>query len=105
AEAVADLIASGSEAAARAAQRSLEGAFSERVHALVEDVVRTRVWIEAAIDFPEEEIDFLATPQLASDLGALRVRLGELLAATRRGVRLADGLHAVIVGRPNTGKS
>jgi tRNA modification GTPase len=105
AEAVADLIASGSEAAARAAQRSLEGVFSARVHALVEDVVRLRVWIEAAIDFPEEEIDFLAAPQLADDLAALRRGLDDLLAATRRGVRLADGLHAVIVGRPNTGKS
>ena len=105
AEAVADLIASGSEAAARAAQRSLEGAFSERVHALVADVVSLRVWIEAAIDFPEEEVDFLATPRLAADLDGIRGDLDDLLAATRRGVRLADGLHAVIVGRPNTGKS
>ncbi|WP_291183119.1 tRNA uridine-5-carboxymethylaminomethyl(34) synthesis GTPase MnmE [Dokdonella sp.] len=105
AEAVADLVASGSAAAARAAQRSLDGEFSERVHALVEAVVRLRVWIEAAIDFPEDEIDFLATPELAADLAALRTRLDELLAATRRGVRLADGLHVVIVGRPNVGKS
>lgn len=105
AEAVADLIASGSEAAARAARRSLEGVFSARVHALTADVVRLRVWIEAAIDFPEEEIDFLAAPQLAGDLAAIRTDLDDLLSATRRGVRLADGLHAVIVGRPNTGKS
>jgi tRNA modification GTPase len=105
AEAVADLIASGSEAAARAAQRSLEGAFSERVHALVAEVVSLRVWIEAAIDFPEEEVDFLSTPRLAADLDRIRGDLDVLLAATRRGVRLADGLHAVIVGRPNTGKS
>lgn len=105
AEAVADLVASGSDAAARAAQRSLEGAFSERVHALVADVVSLRVWIEAAIDFPEEEVDFLATPRLAADLDRIRGDLDALLAATRRGVRLADGLHAVIVGRPNTGKS
>ncbi len=105
AEAVADLVASGSEAAARAARRSLEGAFSDRVHALTDDVVRLRVWIEAAIDFPEEEIDFLATPTLADDLERLRGALEDLLAAARRGVRLVDGLHAVIVGRPNTGKS
>jgi tRNA modification GTPase len=105
AEAVADLIASGSDAAARAAMRSLDGEFSRRVHALTEAVVRLRVWIEAAIDFPEEEIDFLATPQLADDLAALRARLAELLAGARRGVRLADGLHVVIVGRPNVGKS
>lgn len=105
AEAVADLIASGSDAAARAAMRSLDGEFSRRVHALTEAVVRLRVWIEAAIDFPEEEIDFLATPQLADDLAGLRTRLAELLAGARRGVRLADGLHVVIVGRPNVGKS
>jgi len=105
AEAVADLIASGSEAAARAAQRSLEGEFSGRVHALTTRVVRVRVWIESAIDFPEEEIDFLAAPELAAQLQSVRHDLLDLLGATRRGVRLADGLHVVIVGRPNVGKS
>ncbi|TCO43416.1 tRNA uridine-5-carboxymethylaminomethyl(34) synthesis GTPase MnmE [Dokdonella fugitiva] len=105
AEAVADLIASGSEAAARAAQRSLEGEFSTRVHALAERVVRLRVWIEAAIDFPEEEIDFLKAPELAAEVDATRGDLHALLGETRRGVRLADGLHVVIVGRPNVGKS
>jgi tRNA modification GTPase len=105
AEAVADLIASGSEAAARAAQRSLDGAFSEQVHALTAAVIALRVWIEAAIDFPEEEIDFLAAPELQQNLAALRNQLADLLAAARRGVRLADGLHVVIVGRPNVGKS
>lgn len=105
AEAIADLIASGSEAAARAATRSLEGEFSRRVSALTESVVRQRIWIEAAIDFPEEEIDFLATPQLVEDFIALRAELEALLAGARRGVRLADGLHVVIVGRPNAGKS
>lgn len=105
AEAVADLIASGSEAAARAAVRSLSGEFSQRVGALAEALTRLRMWIEAAIDFPEEEIDFLAEPKLIEDLEAVRVQLDELLRATRRGVRLTDGLHAVIVGRPNVGKS
>ena len=105
AEAVADLIASGSEAAARAAQRSLDGEFSKRVRALTAAVVRLRVWIEAAIDFPEEEIDFLSAPELRTDLAAVRTDLSALLDTARRGVRLADGLHVVIVGRPNAGKS
>ena len=105
AEAVADLIASGSVAAARAAQRSLEGEFSRGVHGLFEALVRLRTWLEAALDFPEEEIDFLAAPQLGAELDALRDRLATLLQATRQGVRLRDGLHAVIVGRPNVGKS
>lgn len=105
AEAVADLIASSSEAAARAAMRSLDGEFSRRVHALTERVIRLRLWIEAAIDFAEEEIDFLAAPQLRDDLSAVLADHTALLAATRRGVRLVDGLHVVIVGRPNAGKS
>ncbi|MEZ5460406.1 tRNA uridine-5-carboxymethylaminomethyl(34) synthesis GTPase MnmE [Dokdonella sp.] len=105
AEAIADLIASSSEAAARAATRSLEGEFSRRVNEFTEAVVRLRMWIEAAIDFPEEEIDFLATPRLLENFAELRSRLDRLLSATRRGVRLADGLHAVIIGRPNAGKS
>jgi tRNA modification GTPase len=105
AEAVADLIASGSETAARAALRSLDGEFSRRVRALTAAVVRLRVWIEAAIDFPEEEIDFLSAPELRADLAAVRTDLATLLDGARRGVRLADGLHVVIVGRPNAGKS
>ncbi|MGB0134717.1 tRNA uridine-5-carboxymethylaminomethyl(34) synthesis GTPase MnmE [Dokdonella sp.] len=105
AEAIADLIASNSEAAARAATRSLEGEFSTQVAAITEAVIRLRIWIEAAIDFPEEEIDFLATPSLISDFADLRATMDRLLAATRRGVRLAEGLHAVIIGRPNAGKS
>ena len=105
AEAIADLIASGSEAAARAAVRSLEGDFSRQVHALAEGVVRLRVWVEAAIDFPEEEVDFLADPAVLGDLERLRDQLDDILAASRRGVRLLDGLHVVIIGRPNAGKS
>ncbi|MEO5625662.1 MAG: tRNA uridine-5-carboxymethylaminomethyl(34) synthesis GTPase MnmE [Dokdonella sp.] len=105
AEAVADLIASGSEIAARAAQRSLEGVFSERVQALTAATIRLRSYIEAAIDFPDEEIDFLAAPRVSADLAALRAQMDALLVAARRGVRLADGLHVVIVGRPNVGKS
>jgi len=105
AEAVADLIASDSAAAARAASRSLEGDFSREVRKLLEALVHLRAWLEAALDFPEEEIDFLSAPQLTADLAALQAQLAELLAAARRGVVLRDGLHVVIVGRPNTGKS
>ncbi len=105
AEAIADLIASQSEAAARAALRSLDGAFSTRVNALLERLVRLRVHIEAAIDFPDEDIDFLAAPELGRDLAALRDTTAALLVETRRGLRLRDGLHVVIVGRPNAGKS
>jgi len=105
AEAVADLIASGSDAAARAALRSLEGDFSRAVRDLFDALVRVRAWLEAALDFAEEDIDFLSAPQLGADLDSLRERLAALLAAARRGVVLRDGLHVVIVGRPNTGKS
>lgn len=105
AEAVADLIASGSEFAARAAMRSLEGDFSAAIRRLFDALVRLRAWLEAALDFPEEEIDFLSAPQIADQLTALQTQNQDLLAATRRGVVLRDGLHVVIVGRPNTGKS
>lgn len=105
AEAVADLIAARSEAGARAALRSLDGAFSQRVHALLDALIALRVHVEAAIDFPEEEIDFLADPAIARQLEALRTQLAGLLAETRRGVRLTDGLKVAIVGRPNAGKS
>ncbi len=105
AEAVADLIAAGSEAAARAALRSLDGEFSAQVHNLLNALIHLRAWLEAALDFPEEEIDFLGAPELEDGLGALRTQLAQLLAATRRGVVLREGLHVVIVGRPNAGKS
>ena len=105
AEAIADLIASGSQAAARAAVRSLQGEFSGKVRELTEAVVRLRIWIEAAIDFPEEEIDFLATPSLIADAAEVLGQVEATLAATRRGARLRNGLHVVIVGRPNAGKS
>lgn len=105
AEAVADLISSGSIAAANAAMRSLEGEFSRRVQALLEAVIRQRVWIEAAIDFPEEDIDFLADARLQEGFAALNAQTDQLLESARRGLRLNNGLHAVIIGRPNAGKS
>ncbi|HET8942332.1 MAG TPA: tRNA modification GTPase, partial [Rudaea sp.] len=105
AEAIADLIASGSAAAARAAMRSLDGAFSHQVNDVFDALVRLRAWLEGALDFPEEEIDFLSEPQLMRDLTALQTRVTQLLAATRNGMVLRAGLHVVIVGRPNAGKS
>jgi tRNA modification GTPase len=105
AEAVADLISAGSEAAARAALRSLDGEFSRRVELMRDQLVRLRVHVEAAIDFPEEEIDFLGDGQIADALTAACSEHAALLAASRHGQRLRDGLHAVIVGPPNAGKS
>jgi tRNA modification GTPase len=104
-EAVADLIAAGSEAAARAARRSLDGAFSQRVQTLLESLTALRVHVEAAIDFPEEEIDFLADAQLLQRLDAVLAEHAHLLTEAARGQRLRDGLHVVIVGAPNVGKS
>jgi len=105
AEAVADLISAGSEAAARAARRSLDGDFSKRVHEVEQGLVDLRVYIEAALDFPEEEIDFLAAPELQTRLHAVRQNLSVLLEEAQRGKRLLDGVHVVIVGAPNVGKS
>jgi len=105
AEAIADLIASGSEAAARSALRSLQGAFSARIAALVERLTALRTYVEAAIDFPDEAIDFLADGQVARGLEALAGELATVAAAAARGRLLHDGLTVVIAGPPNAGKS
>ena len=105
AEAVADLIAARSHAGARAALQSMDGVFSRKVMTLLHALIALRVHIEAAIDFPEEEIDFLADPAITQQLRTLRADLTDLLREAQRGVRLNDGLRVAIVGRPNTGKS
>ncbi len=105
AEAIADLIDSGSTQAARAAVRSMEGEFSRQVRELAEAVLSLRMWVEAAIDFPEEEIDFLADRGLAERMSDLRDRFERLDGAARQGALLRDGLTLVIAGRPNAGKS
>jgi tRNA modification GTPase len=105
AEAIADLIESGTEAAARAAQRSLQGEFSRRVHALQEALTALRVFVEAAIDFPDEEIDFLAESDVNARLDGVRERLFGLLREAQQGRLLRDGIVLAIIGPPNAGKS
>ena len=105
AEAVADLVASGTEQAARAALRSLSGAFSERVAALDKRLVDLRLHVEAAIDFPEEEIDFLADEDLHEKIRLCAETFAELMVQAENGRILRDGYRVVIVGKPNAGKS
>ena len=105
AEAIADLIDADSQAAARAAQRSLRGDFSAAVLALNEEVTELRSWVEAAIDFPDEDIDFLSDADLARRVEGVAASFQRLEEATRQGCLLRDGLNVVIAGRPNAGKS
>ncbi|CAD5107094.1 tRNA uridine-5-carboxymethylaminomethyl(34) synthesis GTPase MnmE [Zestomonas carbonaria] len=105
AEAIADLIEASSEQAARNALRSLQGEFSRRVHELTEQLIALRIYVEATIDFPEEEIDFLADGHVLSLLEALRGNLSTVLHEAGQGALLRDGMNVVIAGRPNAGKS
>lgn len=105
AEAVADLIEATSEAAARGAMASLSGVFSQKVNALADRIVHLRMLVEATLDFPEEEIDFLEKYQARPMLEALSGELRGIIAQTRQGVILREGLHVVLAGRPNVGKS
>jgi len=105
AEAVADLIGSGTAQAARAALRSLSGTFSRAVDGLAEALIGLRLHVEAAIDFPEDEIDFLADEALRARIEDCAARFAALLAEARQGRVLRDGFRIVIVGRPNAGKS
>jgi tRNA modification GTPase len=105
AEAVADLIEASTEAAARSAGRSLEGAFSSAIHTLVEDVVTLRMLVEATLDFPEEEIDFLEAADARGKLTRIRAALAKIQADAKQGALLRDGLSVVLAGQPNVGKS
>ena len=105
AEAVADLIDAGTEAAARSAARSLSGAFSAQIADLAERTVRLRMLVEATLDFPEEEIDFLEQAGARAQLDAIESSLKTALVRTRQGALLRDGLRVVIAGLPNVGKS
>ena len=105
AEAVADLIDAGTEAAARSAARSLVGEFSREVNALAESLIELRSLVEATLDFPDEEIDFLQRADALGRLARIDERLHAVLASARRGALLRDGIHVVLAGQPNVGKS
>ena len=105
AEAVADLIDASTEAAARSAARSLSGAFSHEVGQLAQQVVRLRMLVEATLDFPEEEIDFLEAAGARTQLAAIENTLGQALSRARQGALLREGLSVVLAGQPNVGKS
>lgn len=105
AEAIADLIDSASEQAARNAFRSLQGEFSQKITTLVASVTRLRVYVEAAIDFPEEEIDFIGDGKVAADLEQICEELEQVFNQARQGALLQEGMTVVIIGKPNAGKS
>ena len=105
AEAVADLIEASTEAAARSAGRSLSGAFSHEVEALRQRIVRLRTLVEATLDFPDEEIDFLQQADAHGQLDAIEATLAAVMARARQGALLREGLQVVLAGQPNVGKS
>jgi len=105
AEAIADLIDSVSEQAAKSALRSLQGEFSQRIHELVEQLIQLRLYVEAAIDFPEEEIDFLADGRVRRQLQELLAAFDAILRSAQQGSLLREGMRVVIAGAPNAGKS
>ena len=105
AEAVADLIDASTAQAARSASRSLSGTFSRAVHVVVDQLIELRMLVEATLDFPEEEIDFLERSDARGRLARVRAELDVLLAEARQGALLREGLHVVLAGAPNVGKS
>lgn len=105
AEAIADLIDAGTEAGVRAANRSLQGVFSNSVNRLQEALTDIRVFIEAAIDFPEEEIDFIGESDILEQIASAKSQIEDLLVEAKRGVLLQEGARIAIIGRPNAGKS
>ena len=105
AEAIADLIDASTEAAARSAGRSLSGAFSEEIHALLDALIRLRMLVEATLDFPDEEIDFLQEADAIGQLASLKTQLAVVQSRARQGALLREGIRVVIAGQPNAGKS
>jgi len=105
AEAIADLIAADSEQAARAATRSLQGEFSRVINDLVEELIQLRIYVESSLDFPEEEIDFLADDAIAQKLEHVKNKLQSVKSSADQGRLLKEGMTVVIAGKPNAGKS
>jgi tRNA modification GTPase len=105
AESVADLIDASTSTAARAAARSLTGVFSQQIHAMVEALIELRMYTEATLDFPDEDIEFLRAGDVVAKLSAIRETLAQVLARAATGALLREGLTVVLVGRPNVGKS
>ncbi|GAM71093.1 GTPase and tRNA-U34 5-formylation enzyme trmE [Vibrio sp. JCM 19236] len=105
AEAIADLIEASSEEAAKSALKSLQGEFSSKITMLVESLIHLRIYVEAAIDFPEEEIDFLADGKVSGDLQAIIDNLEAVRREANQGAIMREGMKVVIAGRPNAGKS
>ncbi len=105
AEAIADLIEAGSEQAARSAVQSLQGVFADKIHVLVDALIQVRMYVESAIDFPEEEIDFLSDGKILRQIEAILENFAAIMQEAQQGVLLRDGMRVVLVGQPNTGKS
>lgn len=105
AEAIADIIESASTTASHSALKTLRGEFSEKINQLVEDITRLRVYVEAAIDFPEEEIDFISDPKVSTSLDELIKNVRSIQTSANRGSLINRGLNVIILGKPNAGKS
>ena len=105
AEAIADLIDAQSESAVRGAARSLQGAFSDDINSLIEEITQLRILVESTLDFPEEEIEFLENAQARQRLAAVKEKLQALRAGAKQGKILRDGIQLVLAGAPNVGKS
>lgn len=105
AEAIADLIDAGSREAARSALRTLQGEFSRKINLLRDDLIQLRMLVEATLDFPEEDVDFLEQADAWGKLSALQDRLTAVMAQARQGALLREGLNVVLIGQPNVGKS
>lgn len=105
AEAVADVISAATAEAARSAVRSLSGEFSQRIHVLLSQLINLRMYVEACLDFPEEDIDFIAQGKVSEKLMAIAKELQSVFAGARQGNLLREGIQVVLVGQPNVGKS